>query len=48
MAEKEILLIQNVLTVYDLMHFQKAFSVLKLSQSRMKNVKQECVELLNR
>jgi hypothetical protein len=48
MAEKEILLMQNVLTVYDLMHFEKAFSVLKLSQSRMKNVKQECVELLNR
>ncbi|MCO6175326.1 ATP cone domain-containing protein [Flavobacterium sp. NRK F10] len=48
MAEKEILLMQDVLTVYDLMHFGKAFSVLKLSQSRMKNVKQECTQLLNR
>ncbi len=48
MAEKEILLMEDVLTVYDLMHYQKAFSVLKLSQSRMKNVKQECTQLLNR
>jgi hypothetical protein len=47
MAEKEILLLQNILTVYNLVHNKDGFAKLKLSQSRVKNVMKECEEILN-
>ncbi|MFD2891749.1 ATP cone domain-containing protein [Flavobacterium chuncheonense] len=47
MAEKEILLLQNILTVYNLLHNKDGFAKLKLSQSRVKNVMKECEEILN-
>lgn len=46
-AEKEILLIENILTVYDFVHFRKKNSKLKLSQTRLNNVLKECSQLLN-
>lgn len=47
-AEKEILLLQDILTVYDLLHHEKSFEKLKLSETRMKNVKVESNQLLNK
>ncbi|VXB07194.1 conserved hypothetical protein [Flavobacterium sp. 9AF] len=47
-AEKELLLLQDMLTVYDLMHFEDSFEKLKLSENRMKRIKEECNQLLNR
>lgn len=47
MAEKEILLLQDILTVYNLVHNKNGFAKLKLSQSRVKNVLNECHQLLN-
>lgn len=46
-AEKEILLLQGFLTVYDLVHQKNVFDKLKLSSSRLKNVTNECNQLLN-
>uniref|UniRef100_UPI00404A9719 restriction endonuclease n=1 Tax=Flavobacterium sp. TaxID=239 RepID=UPI00404A9719 len=46
-AEKEVLLLQDVLTVYNLIHDKNGFAKLKLSQSRLKNVQNECNQLLN-
>lgn len=46
-AEKEVLLLQDVLTVYNLIHDKNSFAKLKLSQSRLKNVQKECNQLLN-
>lgn len=47
MAEKEILLLQEILTVYNLVHHENGFAKLKLSQSRIKNVLNECQQLLS-
>lgn len=47
-AEKEILLLQGILTVYDLVHHDKKFEKLKLSETRMKNVLTESNQLLNK
>ncbi|MCO6162360.1 restriction endonuclease [Flavobacterium sp. NRK F7] len=47
-AEKELLLLQDILTVYDLMHFQNSFHKLKISENRMKRIKEESNQLLNR
>lgn len=47
-AEKEMLLLQDILTVYDLMHFQDSFYKLKISENRMKRIKEESNQLLNR
>lgn len=47
-AEKEILLLQGILTVYDLVHHDKKFEKLKLSETRMKNVLTESNLLLNK
>lgn len=46
-AEKEILLLENILTVHDFIHVRKHNSKLKLSQNRLKNVIKECTQLLN-
>lgn len=46
-AEKEVLLLQDILTVYNLIHHKNGFAKLKLSQSRLKNVQNECNQLLN-
>ena len=46
-AEKEVLLLQDILTVYNLIHNKNGFAKLKLSQSRLKNVQNECNQLLN-
>jgi hypothetical protein len=46
-AEKEILLLQGSLTVYDLVNQKNGFDSLKLSSSRLKNVTRECNQLLN-
>lgn len=46
-AEKEVLLLQDILTVYNLIHHKNGFAKLKLSQSRLKNVQKECNQLLN-
>ena len=46
-AEKEILLLENVLTVYDFVHFGKSKTKLKLSQNRLQKVIHECQQLLN-
>jgi len=46
-AEKELLLQEGILTVYNLTHHNNAFELLKLSQSRLKNVQNECNQLLN-
>lgn len=46
-AEKELLLIQDILTVYNLIHDKNGFDKLKLSQSRLINVQNECNQLLN-
>ena len=48
LAEKEILLLHDILTVYDLVHNEKQFKNVKISQSRMKRVLVECQQLLNR
>lgn len=45
-AEKELLLVQDILTVYDLTHQPKKFKNLRISQSRMKNILAECQQLL--
>lgn len=47
-AEKEILLLQNILTVYDLVHHERKFDRLKLSETRMNNVLTESNQLLNK
>jgi hypothetical protein len=47
-AEKELLLLQDVLTVYDLTHHPKKFKNLRISQSRMKNILTECQQLLHK
>ncbi len=47
-AEKELLLLQDVLTVYDLNHHPKKFKNLRISQSRMKNILTECQQLLHK
>ncbi|NHN26513.1 hypothetical protein FIA58_012575 [Flavobacterium jejuense] len=47
-AEKEILLLQGILTVYDLVHHERKFDKLKLSETRMKNVLKESNQLLNK
>lgn len=47
-AEKELLLLQDILTVYDLTHHQKKFKNLHISQSRMKNILLECQQLLHK
>lgn len=47
-AEKEILLLQGILTVYDLVHHERKFDKLKLSETRMKNVLNESNQLLNK
>ena len=46
-AEKEVLLLQDILTVCNLIHHKNGFAKLKLSQSRLKNVQKECNQLLN-
>ena len=46
-VEKEILLLENILTVHDFIHVRKHNSKLKLSQNRLKNVIKECTQLLN-
>ncbi len=46
-AEKEILLLEDILTVYDFIHFGKSKTNLKLSQNRLKKVLNECHQLLN-
>lgn len=46
-AEKEILLLENILTVHDFIHVRKHNSKLKLSQNRLKNIIKECTQLLN-
>jgi len=48
LAEKEMLLLHDILTVYDLIHNEKRFNNVKISQSRMKNVLNECQQLLSR
>lgn len=45
-AEKDILLTQGFLTVYDLVHQKNAFDKLKLSATRLKKVTNECHQLL--
>lgn len=45
-AEKDILLLEEILTVYDFLHDRRKFSKLKLSQNRLKNVIAECTQLL--
>ncbi|RBA29468.1 restriction endonuclease [Flavobacterium tibetense] len=47
-AEKELLLLQDILTVYDLTHHPKKFKKLRISQSRMKNILTECQQLLHK
>ncbi|NJM79992.1 MAG: hypothetical protein HC854_10890 [Flavobacterium sp.] len=47
-AEKEVLLLESILTVYDLVHHERKFDRLKLSETRMKNVLNESNQLLNR
>lgn len=47
LAEKEILLLEDILTVYDFVHFGKNKTNLKLSQNRFKKVLNECHQLLN-
>ena len=47
-AEKELLLLQDVLTVYDLTHHPKKFKNLRISQSRMNNILKECQQLLHK
>lgn len=46
-AEKEILLLEDILTVYDFLHGGKNKTNLKLSQNRLKKVLNECHQLLN-
>ena len=46
-AEKELLLLEGILTVYNLIHHKSGFAILKLSQTRLKNVQNECNQLLN-
>lgn len=46
-AEKEILLLEEILTVHDFVHKRKHNSKLRLSQNRLKNVSKECTQLLN-
>jgi hypothetical protein len=46
-VEKEILLVQGFLTVYDLVQQNNGFDKLKLSPSRLKNIANECHQLLN-
>lgn len=45
--EKEILLLEDTLTVYDFVRKEKKKSKLKLSQNRLNNVLNECNQLLN-
>lgn len=47
LAEKEILLLQDFLTVYDLVKQKNVFDKLKLSAFRLKSVMNECNQLLN-
>lgn len=47
-TEKEMLLLQNILTVYDLVHHERKFDRLQLSETRMKNVLTESNQLLNK
>lgn len=46
-AEKEALLLQDFLTVYDLIKQKNGFDKLKMSAFRLKNVLNECNQLLN-
>lgn len=46
-AEKEILLSEEILTVYDFLHSRNKKSNLRLSQNRLKKVLNECHQLLN-
>ena len=47
-TEKEMLLLQNILTVYDLVHHERKFDRLQLSETRMKNVLTDSNQLLNK
>ncbi len=47
LAEKESLLLEGILTVYNLLHNKNGFGILKLSPSRLKSVQIECKQLLN-
>jgi hypothetical protein len=47
-AEKEILLLQDILTVYDFVNHEKRFNKLKVSENRMRNVIKESNQLLNK